>query len=69
MADKPMELEEIMERLDAIVGKMEQEKMTLAESYQAFSEGMELVKQGNQAIDKVEKKIQILMGEAEHEQE
>lgn len=69
MADKPMELEEIMQRLDETVKKMEQEQLTLAESYQAFSEGMELVKQGNQAIDKVEKKIQILMGEAEDEQE
>ena len=45
---------------------MEQEKMTLEESYQAFSEGMELVKQGNQAIDQVEKKIQILLKEDEN---
>ena len=63
--EKEMELEEIMERLDATVTKMEQEKMTLEESYQAFSEGIELVKQGNKAIDRVEKKIQILMAEGE----
>lgn len=58
-----MELEEIMEKLDATVSKMEQEKLTLEQSYQAFSEGMELVKLGNQAIDKVEKRIQVLMEE------
>ena len=58
-----MELEQIMATLDETVNKMEQEKLTLEESYQAFSEGMELVKKGNQAIDKVEKKIQILMEE------
>ena len=63
--EKEMELEEIMERLDATVTKMEQEKMTLEESYQAFSEGIELVKQRNKAIDRVEKKIQILMAEGE----
>ncbi len=60
-----MELEEIMEKLDETVRKMEQEKLTLEQSYQVFSEGMELVKQGNQTIDKVEKKIQILMREGE----
>lgn len=63
-----MELEEIMEKLDETVQRMETEKLTLEQSYQVFSEGMELVKQGNQAIDKVEKKIQVLM-EEENEDE
>lgn len=56
-----MELEEIMEKLDTTVKQMENEKLTLEESYQCFSEGMKLVQEGNRAIDKVEKKIQILM--------
>ncbi len=58
-----MELEEIMEKLDETVHRMETEKLTLEQSYQAFSEGMELIKQGNQAVDHVEKKIQVLMEE------
>ncbi|MBO5488797.1 MAG: exodeoxyribonuclease VII small subunit [Eubacterium sp.] len=58
-----MELEEIMEKLEQTVEKMETEKMSLEESYQCFSQGMEYVKAGNEAIDKVEKKIQILMEE------
>ena len=58
-----MELEEIMEKLEQTVEKMETEKMSLEESYQCFSQGMEDVKAGNEAIDKVEKKIQILMEE------
>lgn len=67
--DKKRELEEIMERLDETVQKMEQEKMTLEESYQAFQTGMELIKEGNLAIDRVEKKIQVLMAEgAEHDE-
>lgn len=56
-----MELEEIMEKLDTTVKQMENEKLTLEESYQCFSKGMKLVQEGNRAIDKVEKKIQILM--------
>jgi len=63
--EKELELEEIMEQLDAAVKKMEQEKLGLEDSYQIFSEGIELVKQGNEAIDRVEKKIQILMAEGE----
>lgn len=60
-----MELEEIMDKLDDIVVKMENEKLTLEESYRFFSDGMKLVKAGNKAIDRVEKKIQVLMEEDE----
>lgn len=56
-----MELEEIIEQLEHTVNKMENEKLSLEEAYQTFSQGMKLVVQGNEAIDKVEKKIEILM--------
>lgn len=56
-----MELEEIMTQLEQTVDKMENEKLSLEEAYETFSYGMKLVLQGNQAIDKVEKKIEILM--------
>ncbi len=56
-----MELEEIMEKLEDTVGSMENEKLSLEEAYGKFSEGMKLVKMGNEAIDKVEKKIDIIM--------
>nr|MBP3599026.1 exodeoxyribonuclease VII small subunit [Eubacterium sp.] len=55
-----MELEQIMEQLEETVGKLECEKLSLEEAYETFSKGMELVVKGNQAIDKVEKKIEIL---------
>lgn len=66
--EKEVSLEEIMERLDDTVTQMETEKMSLEESYQAFSEGMKLVKMGNDAIDRVEKKIQVLMMEGEEDE-
>ena len=62
-------LEEIMDRLDDTVTQMENDKMTLEESYQAISEGMKLVKMGNDAIDRVEKKIKVLMMEGEEDVE
>lgn len=56
-----MELEEIMEQLEQTVNKMENEKLSLEEAYETFSHGMKLVMQGNKAIDRVEKKIEVLM--------
>lgn len=56
-----MELEEIMEQLEQTVDKMENEELSLEEAYETFSHGMKLVMKGNQAIDKVEKKIEVLM--------
>ncbi len=56
-----MELEEILEKLEKTVDKMENEKLSLEEAYQTFSQGMKLVVQGNEAIDRVEKKVEVLM--------
>lgn len=56
-----MELEEILEKLEKTVDKMENEKLSLEEAYQTFSQGMKLVMQGNEAIDRVEKKVEVLM--------
>lgn len=61
-----MELEEVMEQLEETVDKMETEKLSLEEAYETFSQGMKLVKIGNEAIDKVEKKIEILMEKEVH---
>ena len=66
---KEISLEEIMDRLDDTVTQMENDKMTLEESYQALSEGMKRVTMGNDAIDRVEKKIKVLMMEGEEDVE
>ena len=46
-------LEEIMEKLSLTVAKLESEKLSLEDSFACFSEGIQLVMKGNQAIDKV----------------
>jgi exodeoxyribonuclease VII small subunit len=58
---KELKLEDILEQLDETVSKLETEQLNLEESFQCFSKGMELVKQGNKSIDQVEKKMQILL--------
>ncbi len=62
MAEKKQpELDEIMKELEKKVDRLENEPLSLEESYKVFSEGMDLVKQGNSTIDRVEKELKVLM--------
>ena len=62
MAEKKQpELDEIMKELEKKVDRLENEPLSLEESYKVFSEGMEFVKQGNSTIDRVEKELKVLM--------
>ena len=62
MADKKdMTLEEMLGALEECVEKMEQGELTLEQSFEAFKEGMELVKNCNESIDRVEKEVVKLM--------
>lgn len=59
--EKEMTLEEMLGALEACVSQMEQGDMTLEESFDAFKAGMELVKNCNESIDRVEKEVVKLM--------
>lgn len=58
--DKRPSLEELFEKLDEIVARLEGEEITLEKSFQLYQRGMELLKECNETIDTVEKKVQIL---------
>lgn len=53
-------LETLFECLEVVVSKMEEENPSLEESFRLYNEGMQLLKQCNQTIDQVEKKVLIL---------
>lgn len=57
---KKMTLEEKLAKLDAMTEQLKKEDITLEESFSLYKEGMELIKECNQDIDKVEKQVQIL---------
>ena len=61
MADKKRSLEEMLSSLEECVNKMETGELTLEQSFEAFKEGIELVKQCNESIDMVEKEVIKLM--------
>ncbi|MCI9385309.1 MAG: exodeoxyribonuclease VII small subunit [Lachnospiraceae bacterium] len=54
---KELTLEQIFEKLEGTIGKLEQEDIPLEESFKLYKEGMKLVKSCNDRIDKVEKEV------------
>jgi exodeoxyribonuclease VII small subunit len=50
-------LEENFERLEETIERMEEEDISLEEAFALYSEGMQLLKNCNAQIDRVEKKV------------
>lgn len=63
MAVKKMTLEQSFESLDNIIGQLQDGGLTLEESFKMYEEGMKLVKNCNDALDKVEKKLIVVDNE------
>lgn len=60
---KKITIEESFASLDAIIERLQNGDLTLEESFQKYEEGMKLIKNCNTAIDKVEKKLEVINGE------
>jgi exodeoxyribonuclease VII small subunit len=51
----------VLERLRAIVDKLEQGNLTLEESLRTFEEGITLARRGHSLLDNAEQRIEILV--------
>ena len=61
-------LNELLEQLDEVMKKMEDTDISLEESFYLYETGMKMLKQCNNKIDAVEKKVLLLDKEGnEHE--
>ncbi|MDO5293108.1 MAG: exodeoxyribonuclease VII small subunit [bacterium] len=60
MAAAKKTLEQSFHKLDEIVSQLEKEDISLEESFGLFNDGMKLLKECNDSIDKVEKKLVVL---------
>lgn len=61
MAEKQEEtLEHKLSRIEEIIRKMEEPEVSLDESFRLYQAGIEQLKNCNQMLDEVEKKMQIL---------
>ena len=58
MAEKKKEnLEELFNKIETILSELESQDTDLETSFKYYEQGMKLVKQCNDTIDKVEKKV------------
>ncbi len=62
-----MSLEEKFAKLEETLLQLESEELSLEDSFRIYKEGMELLKQCNADIDKVEKQVLQLNAEGELE--
>ena len=61
MSEKKKEnLEEMFKDLEELIGKMENEEITLEQTFDLYNNGIELLKKCNLSIDEVEKKVLVL---------
>ena len=56
-------IEQTFERIDELVAQLESPEISLEHSFQAYEEGMKLLKACNEQIDRVEKKVLALSGD------
>lgn len=54
---KEMTLEQAFEKLEESIGKLEQEDISLEDSFKIYREGMKLIQTCNEKIDQVEKQV------------
>ena len=65
-AKNELTLEEAFARLEEVTRMLEDEDISLEQSFAVYQKGMELLKYCNESIDKVEKKVLVLNGEGEN---
>ena len=58
---KPPQFEELLSRLEAIVGEMESGRLSLEDCLARFEEGAKLSTQCSKRLEETEKKVELLM--------
>ncbi len=65
---RELTLDETFERLENAIAGLEQEDISLEESFKLYKEGMKLIKSCNDKIDRVEKEVMKLNEKGELEE-
>ncbi len=63
--EESMSIETAFSEIDKKIKELEKDDISLEDSFKYYKEGMELLKYCNDAIDKVEKKVQKIAGDGE----
>ena len=60
MSDKKINIEKLLDELENIVKKMEDDNLNLEQSLESYEKGIGLVKQAQLTLTEIEKKVKIL---------
>ena len=63
--EQELSLEEAFAQIEETIGHLEEEEITLEESFQAYQQGMKLLQYCNEKIDKVEKQVLLINEDGE----
>jgi exodeoxyribonuclease VII small subunit len=55
--------EEMMEKIETVVGRLENDEVSLEESLKLFEEGVKLLRNCHQRLNEVEGKVQLLVAD------
>ncbi len=67
MADEQKKFEDELKELEAIVARIDSGELSLEESIEAFERGVGLVRMLNHKLDEIEKKVEVLVRNAQGE--
>ena len=65
LKEKSATIEESFEKLDKIVSQLEDGSLSMNEAFKLYKEGVQLVNNCNNMLDKVEKQLVVLNGSEE----
>jgi|TARA_B100001057_G_scaffold499815_1_gene611938 exodeoxyribonuclease VII small subunit len=60
MKDKNINIEKVLNELESIVNKMEEDNLNLEDSLSSYEKGIALVKTAQENLKKIEQRVQIL---------
>lgn len=63
MEEKSVSVEALLEDIEKIVDKMEEENVSLEDSFTLYENGMKKLKEANELLDTVAKKVELLDAE------
>lgn len=66
-SNEKLSLEQMLDNLDEIIEKLEDDDTSLEDAFIEYSKGVKLVSECNKQIDRVEKKVQKLLENGETE--
>lgn len=60
MPENSLSINETFEKLDSILKDMENPELSLEDSFEKYNEGLKLIRQCNNSIEKIEQQLTIL---------